>query len=117
MTKPAEDRPDGPARRAKERDGRTGRSAAAARMHHQARWVDLQVSQAVDRGDFDDLPGLGRPIEDLGEQHDPDWWLKRLVEREQITGVLHPPSPCAGRTPSSTPDWTGSAARPPCGPR
>ena len=22
--------------------------------------------------------------------HDPDWWLKRLVEREQITGVLPP---------------------------
>lgn len=44
----------------------------------------------MDRGDFDDLPGLGRPIEDLGEQHDPDWWLKRLVEREQITGVLPP---------------------------
>ena len=25
-----------------------------------------------------------------GEQHDPDWWVKRLVEREQIPGVLPP---------------------------
>ena len=23
-------------------------------------------------------------------QHDPDWWLKKLIEREQITGVLPP---------------------------
>ena len=42
------------------------------------------------KGEFDDLPGSGRPIEDLGSEHDPDWWVKRLVEREQITGVLPP---------------------------
>lgn len=42
------------------------------------------------RGDFDDLPGFGKPIEGLGTEHDPDWWLKKLVEREQITGVLPP---------------------------
>ncbi|RYP81111.1 DUF1992 domain-containing protein [Nocardioides guangzhouensis] len=40
------------------------------------------------RGDFDDLPGAGKPIEGLGSDPDPDWWLKKLVEREQITGVL-----------------------------
>lgn len=40
------------------------------------------------RGDFDDLPGAGKPIKDLGRDHDPDWWLKRLIEREQVTGVL-----------------------------
>lgn len=42
------------------------------------------------RGDFDDLPGAGKPIEGLGETHDPDWWVKRLIERERITGVLPP---------------------------
>ena len=42
------------------------------------------------RGEFDDLPGKGKPIQDLGSQHDPDWWLKKLIEREQITGVLPP---------------------------
>lgn len=40
------------------------------------------------RGDFDNLPGAGKPIPDLGRSHDPDWWIKRLVEREQVTGVL-----------------------------
>ncbi len=44
----------------------------------------------MERGDFDDLPGAGKPIEGLGETHDPDWWVKRLIERERITGVLPP---------------------------
>jgi hypothetical protein len=64
--------------------------AAARRMQQQTLWVDLQVRRAMERGDFDDLPGAGKPIRDLGSAHDPDWWVKRLVEREQITGVLPP---------------------------
>lgn len=73
-----------------ERDERTGGSAAAARVQHQTQWVELQLQRARDRGDFDDLPGFGKPIRDLGSEHDPDWWVKRLVDREQITGVLPP---------------------------
>lgn len=71
-------------------DDRTGRSAAAARMHDKASWVDQQIRVAMARGEFDDLPGQGKPIADLGSQHDPDWWLKKLIEREQISGVLPP---------------------------
>jgi len=73
-----------------ESDRRTGRSAAAARIQQQHTWVDLQVRQAMERGDFDDLPGAGKPISDLGPRHDPDWWVRQLVERERITGVLPP---------------------------
>ena len=80
------DRPD----RTPERDRRTGQAAAAARMRDQHSWVDQQVRQAMARGEFDDLPGTGKPIENLGTQHDPDWWVKQLVEREKITGVLPP---------------------------
>jgi hypothetical protein len=72
------------------RDARTGSAAAANRINQQQSWVDLQVQQAMARGDFDDLPGSGKPIEDLGPRHDPDWWLKKLIEREQVTGVLPP---------------------------
>jgi hypothetical protein len=61
-------------------------SAAAARMREQTRWVDLQIQRAIERGEFDNLPGAGRPLENLDS--DPDWWLKRLIAREQITGVL-----------------------------
>jgi hypothetical protein len=62
----------------------------ALRIKHQSVWVDLQVQQAIRRGDFDDLPGAGKPIPDIDRPHDPDWWLKRLIERERITGVLPP---------------------------
>ena len=44
----------------------------------------------MERGEFDDLPGAGKPIADLGEHHDPDWWIKKLVERENI--AVLPPS-------------------------
>jgi hypothetical protein len=66
------------------------RAAARARMQQQQTWVDLQVRQAMERGDFDDLPGAGKPIADLGEHHDPDWWLKKMVQRENI--AVLPPS-------------------------
>jgi hypothetical protein len=73
-----------------ERDERTGRAAAAQRMQRKDQWVDLQIQEAMKRGDFDDLPGAGKPIKNLGTQHDPNWWIKQLVEREKITGVLPP---------------------------
>lgn len=62
---------------------------ASARMEQKALWVDLQVQKAIDRGAFDDLPGAGKPLH-LPDQHDPDWWVKRLVEREKITGIAPP---------------------------
>ncbi len=74
-------------------DGVTGReaerAAARARIEHQQTWVDVQIRRAMERGDFDNLPGAGKPIEGLGAEHDPDWWLKQLVERERIA-VLPP---------------------------
>jgi hypothetical protein len=65
-------------------DEAANKAAAQRRIEQQATWVDLQIRQAMARGDFDDLPGAGKPIEGLGGEHDPDWWLKRLVEREKI---------------------------------
>ncbi|MBO0845894.1 MAG: DUF1992 domain-containing protein [Nocardioides sp.] len=76
--------------RTPERDERTGRAAAAQRIQRQHEWVDLQIKQAMERGDFDNLPGTGKPIKNLGTQHDPDWWVKQLIEREKITGLLPP---------------------------
>ena len=74
---------------ASQSDRRASRAAARARIEQQQTWVDLQVRQAMERGEFENLPGAGKPIEGLGAQHDPDWWLKKLVERERIT-VLPP---------------------------
>ena len=72
----------------READEDAGARAAQARIQHQARWVDLQIQRAMERGEFDNLPGQGKPLGDLGSPYDRDWWLKKLVERERITGVL-----------------------------
>ena len=76
----------GPPEKAPDTDAH-GRAAARLRAENQASWVDQQIRVAMARGDFDDLPGAGKPL-DLGDQHDPHWWVRRLIEREQITGVL-----------------------------
>ncbi len=68
-----------------ERRKRSKQSASSARIAYQHEWVDQQVRVAMANGEFDDLPGAGKPIEGLGGTHDPDWWLKKLVEREQIS--------------------------------
>jgi hypothetical protein len=51
--------------------------------------ADMHVRNAIERGEFDDLPGSGKPL-DLPDHHDPDWWLNNLMVRERL--VLLPPS-------------------------
>jgi hypothetical protein len=46
--------------------------------------VERQIRQAMERGEFDDLPGAGRPIPGAGEPYDPLWWVKAWVERERL---------------------------------
>ena len=62
---------------------------ARARIDQQTAWVDRQIRAAMARGEFDNLPGAGKPLQ-LPQTHDPDWWVKGLVEREKLTGVLPP---------------------------
>jgi len=63
--------------------------AARARFENRHLWVDHQIRQAMARGEFDNLPGAGKPLR-LPDRHDPDWWVKGLIEREKLTGVLPP---------------------------
>jgi hypothetical protein len=56
-----------------------------------AQAVEIAIQQAMRRGEFDDLPGAGKPIADLGAVRDPDWWIRRKIERENLTG-LGPPA-------------------------
>lgn len=49
--------------------------------------ADYLVRNAMARGDFDNLKYAGKPIPGLGEGHDPDWWLKGLIQRENLTGL------------------------------
>jgi len=45
-------------------------------------FVDRQIQEAVERGEFDDLPGTGRPLASV-ESYDPDWWAKGFIRRER----------------------------------
>ena len=63
--------------------------------HERPRWespVEKAIREAQERGEFDDLPGAGKPLADLGDTDDPMWWLRRYAERERLdmTGALPP---------------------------
>jgi hypothetical protein len=52
-------------------------------------WVDRQIREAQERGEFDNLRGAGEPLKGLGGREDENWWIKGLLEREN----LRPPLP------------------------
>jgi hypothetical protein len=45
--------------------------------------VERRIREATERGEFDNLPGAGKPL-DLSDADDPDWWIKRFVRREHV---------------------------------
>jgi hypothetical protein len=45
--------------------------------------VERQIREAQERGEFDNLPGAGKPL-DLHDSGDPDWWVKRFAQRENL---------------------------------
>ncbi len=53
-------------------------------------WIDRQIRDAQERGEFEDLPGAGEPIPDLDKPHDENWWVKDKLRREGLTYM--PPS-------------------------
>ena len=53
-------------------------------------WVERQISAAIERGEFDNLPGEGKPIPGIDDPPDPLWWVKQKMRRENLSVV--PPS-------------------------
>jgi len=53
-------------------------------------WIEAQIRVAMEEGAFDNLPGAGKPLPNLGQEYDPLWWVKQFVQREQIS--MLPPS-------------------------
>lgn len=66
-------------------------SAGTPTSSDRAAYIEVTIQQAIRRGEFDDLPGAGKPIPGLGRGHDPDWWIRRKIESERLTG-LGPPA-------------------------
>lgn len=50
-------------------------------------WIDRQIREATERGEFDNLPGAGKPI-DLGDPNDELWWVRRKMAKENLAPAL-----------------------------
>jgi hypothetical protein len=68
-------------------------AAAEAKEREKRRKVDdakraeYLIRDAMAHGKFDNLKYAGKPIPGLGEAYDPDWWVKGLIQRENLTGM------------------------------
>jgi hypothetical protein len=49
--------------------------------------TEQRIREAQDAGEFDRLPGFGKPIPDIDEPHDENWWVKKKLEREQLSAL------------------------------
>ena len=47
--------------------------------------VERLIRDAQADGEFDDLPGKGKPIPDIDRPYDPAWWARSWVERDRTT--------------------------------
>ena len=73
--------------------------------------VERRIREATERGEFDDLPGAGRPL-DLRDSDDPDWWIKRLARRENIDARdLVPPTLALRREADAFPESLADLTR------
>jgi hypothetical protein len=54
--------------------------------------VEKAIREAVERGEFDDLPGKGRPLPNLADT-DENWWVKGYLRREGVPSDALLPTP------------------------
>jgi Domain of unknown function (DUF1992) len=55
--------------------------------------VEAQIRSAQERGEFDNLPGAGKPIPGRDLPYDESWWIKSFLEREKLPSDLLLPTP------------------------
>jgi hypothetical protein len=48
-------------------------------------WIDQQIDEATERGDFKDLPGAGQPLPRHDEKDAAEAWLRDYVRREGVS--------------------------------
>jgi len=56
-------------------------------------WIDQQISEATERGAFENLRGTGKPLRGRGEPDDPDAWVLDWVRREGVPAEELLPTP------------------------
>lgn len=56
-------------------------------------WVDQLIRAAQERGQFDDLPGAGKPLPGIDGPLDEDWWVRQKIRSEGLPAdALLPPA-------------------------
>lgn len=48
-------------------------------------FVEEQILDAQKRGEFDNLPGAGKPLPGLDDPYDPLWWVKQKIRAEKLS--------------------------------
>ena len=49
--------------------------------------AEARIAAAQAEGQFDNLPGFGKPIAGIDEPHDDLWWVKDKLKREQLSSL------------------------------
>ena len=52
-------------------------------------FVERQIREAQQSGEFDRLPGFGKPLAEADEPSDDMWWIREKLRRERLS-VLPP---------------------------
>ena len=47
--------------------------------------VERQIREGIERGEFDNLSGAGKPLAGLDDPRDEEWWVKAKLRREEVT--------------------------------
>jgi len=47
-------------------------------------WIETLIREARERGEFDNLPGAGKPLPGVDRPYDELWWARQVLEREKI---------------------------------
>jgi hypothetical protein len=48
-------------------------------------WIDRQIREGMERGDFDGLPGHGKPLRGIDRPRDEMWWVRDKLRREDVS--------------------------------
>lgn len=71
------------------------------------RIAEIRIRAALEAGEMDGLPGLGKPIPGIDEPYDPLWWVKSWMTRNGLAEAMGReeirrlrPAPWTGRAPA-----------------
>jgi hypothetical protein len=60
------------------------------------RWVakaEAEIRAAQERGEFDNLPGMGKPLPGRNVPYDESWWITSFLRRQDVPADLLLPAP------------------------